>query len=136
MLRAGQGPVSRKLLPRARLEAYVISKQAGPNSFVLADIASGAECTAFHQPVHADRLVPMEVPELAEPIDEQLELKIEGRRGRVERQALDGRVLVRLGTAANEQEFADQFKELGAKLDGTARGVWVDLQRFSHDFEG
>ena len=132
---AGQDPISRKLLPRARLEAYVISKQAGPNSFILADIASGAECTAFLQPVHADRLVPMEVPELAEPIEEQLDLTIEGRSGSVERQALDGRVLIKLGTAVLEQEFAEHFRGLGAKLDPTSRGVWVDLQRFSHDFD-
>ena len=126
--------VSRKLQPRARLEAFAIKKQAGPNSFILADIASGAECTSFHQPVHADRLVPMEVPELAEPIDEALNLVIEGRRGTVERQALDGWVLIRLDTAAREDEFAEEFRRLGAKRDAEARGVWVDLQRFAHDF--
>ena len=55
LLQKDQGQVSKKLLPRVWLEAFVISKQAVPKSFILADIASGAECTSFHQPVHADR---------------------------------------------------------------------------------
>ena len=124
---------SRKIQPKSRLEAYVIIKKVGPNNFVLGDMATGAEITSFAQPVHADRLVPLEVAELATPLESQTKLVIEGREGEVLRQSLDGRVLIRLSSQAEEETFAGLHRRLGARLDA-ARGVWVDLARFVHDF--
>ena len=134
-MKKDEDPVSRKLLPKARMEAYRIGKQTGPNNFVLVDMATGREITSFKQPVHADRLVPMEVAELAEPMDEIRAITLEGQDGTVQRQALDGRVLVRLATEAAEDAFAHRHRKLGAATDPEARGVWVDLSRFTYSFD-
>ena len=91
--------ISQKLLPKSRWEVYRIGKQVGENNFILVDMATGLEVTKLKQPVHADRLVPMEVTEFLEPLETLLNLTIEGVEAAVARQALDGRVLIRLATA-------------------------------------
>eukprot|EP00969_Alexandrium_andersonii_P059624 2626309-Alexandrium_andersonii.AAC.1 len=105
--------VSAKLQAKCRLDVYRVIKQTGPSNYVLGDVATGREVTTIKQPVHADRLVPLEVAELTEPIEEKKELEIEGRRGRLLRQALDGRVLVQLDTFKEEDDLAFALRAAG-----------------------
>ena len=86
--------------------------EAGPTSVLLV-------AYPFAQPVHADRLVPLEVAELATPLESQTKLVIEGREGEVLRQSLDGRVLIRLSSQAEEETFAGLHRRLGARLFGS-----------------
>ena len=76
----------------------------------------------------------MEVAELAEPLEEKLGLTIEGMNASVVRQAVDGRILIRLPTREQEEAFQARFAKLGAVMDPQVDGVWVDLGRFEHDF--
>ena len=55
--------VSRKLQSKARPEVHQVIKQVGDASYVLGDVATGLEITAFKQPVPVDRLVVVEVAE-------------------------------------------------------------------------
>ena len=52
--------VSRKLQSKARPEVYQIIKRVGDANYILGDVATGQEVTAFKQPVHVDRLVVIE----------------------------------------------------------------------------
>ena len=69
--------VSAKLRPKARLEAYVVLKRIG-ETYVLGDVATRREVSTFTQPVHADRLVLLNVQELTTPIAEQTKVILEG----------------------------------------------------------
>ena len=77
----------------------------------------------------------MEVAELAEPLEESKNIRLEGQQGTVEKQALDGRVLIKLSTAQAEDEFQLAHKKLGVVLDPTLRGVWVDLAKHDYAFD-
>ena len=90
--------------------------------------------TAFKQPVHVDRWVPLDVQEPCEPVAEMKTLTIEGFDGRVVRMALDGRVLIELANKAREVDFAQRFRKLGAMCQEAERGVWVDLAKFAYDW--
>ena len=89
---------------------------------------------SIKQPVHADRIVPMEGGLLDDPIAEAKEVVIEQRHGTITEQAWDGRVLVRLATDEAEDAFAHQFANDGAKRDEGKPGVWVDLARHTYYF--
>ena len=88
--------VSRKLQSKARPEVYQVIKRVGDANYILGDVATGEEVTAFKQPVHADRLVVVEGSEFPDTPDEQTHISIEGVPGELRRQAWDGRVLVQL----------------------------------------
>ena len=126
--------VSRKLQPKARAEVYRVIKRVGDSNYILGDVATGKEVSAFKQPVHADRIVPMEGGVLDEPIAESKEVVIEQRHGTITEQAWDGRVPVRLATDEAEDAFAHQFANDGAKRDEGKPGVWVDLARHTYYF--
>ena len=110
------GTVSAKLRPRCRFDVYRIVKQTGPSNDVLGDVATGRDAMSFKQPAHADRLVPLEVAELAEPMEERLKIHVAGRNGTLVRQAVDGRVLLELDTPKNEDHFAHGHRKAGAVL--------------------
>ena len=107
--------VSRKLQPKARVEVYRVNKRVGDSNYVLGDIATRNEVTSFKQPVHADRIVPMEGGVLDDPITESKEVVIEQHHGTITEQAWDGRVLVQLATDEAEDTFAHRFANDGAK---------------------
>ena len=91
-------PVSRKLQPKARVEVFRVIKRVGDSNYVLGDVATGKEITTFKQPVHADRIVPMEGGVLDEPISQAKDVVIEQRHGTIREQAWDGRVRVEMAT--------------------------------------
>ena len=67
--------------------------------------------------------------------DEQTHVSLEGVPGVLTRQAWDGRVLVRMATTEQEDEFARRYSAQGAKTAALPeRGVWVDLARFDYHF--
>ena len=125
--------VSRKLQARQRMDVYRVIKTIGDADYVLGDVVSGREVTAFKQPIHADRLVPLDVQELTEPITEDRRLTIEGTVGHITKMSLDGRVLVEMGARPRELEFAQRFKKLGATV-AAERGVWLDLSKFAYSW--
>ena len=127
--------VSAKLQAKARPEVYRIVKRLGDSNYVLGDAATGQEVTAFKQPVHADRLVPIECPELTSPIDELCTIYLEGDRGEIKAQAIDGRVLVEFASAEAESDFAHDYRRLGVRSNPSGRGVWIDLEKFDYSFE-
>ena len=125
--------MSAKLQPRARLEAYVILKRV-VEAYVLWDVATKTEVTAVTLPVHADRLVPLEVQELSAPIDEQTKVIFEGvHTGRIVAQAVDRRIEVELADRTREGQLYKTYKKLGTSLNGQG-GVWLDLAQFDHYF--
>ena len=126
--------VSAKLQPKARLEAYVILKRIGEN-YVLGDVATKREITTFSQPVHADRLVPLNVQELTKPVEEKHRIILEGvHPGTIVAQAVDGRVKVHMADRGREEAFFKTHRKLGIVLD-EPRGLWVDLSRFDYFFD-
>ena len=127
------GPVSRKLQPKARFDVAVVLKKVGRSNYVICDLATLEEWRPIKQPLHADRLVPLASAELTEPVAERTHIEVEGKPGVMRRQALDGKVLVILASVEEEEEFAYAHRRLGAaKAGGGARGVWLDLTR--HDY--
>ena len=62
--------VSQRLQPKARIEIYRVLKRVGDSNYVLGDLATGHEVSSFKQPVHADRIVPMDGGVLDDPISE------------------------------------------------------------------
>ena len=68
-------------------------RRVGDSNYILEDVATGKEVSAFKQPVHADRIIPMEGGVLDDPIAETKEVVIEQRHGTITEQAWDGRVL-------------------------------------------
>ena len=113
---------------------YRVNKRVGDSNYVLGDIATGSEVTSFKQPVHADRIVPMEGSVLDDPIAEAREVVVEQHHGTITEQAWDGRVLVQLATDEAEDAFAHRFANDGAKKDGRKPGVWIDLSRHTYYF--
>jgi len=78
-------------------------------SFFLGDVATQTLVTGFSQPVHGDNLVPIEIPELGESMEQKVELSINGRNGRIIKQAADGRVLIRF--ADGQEAWKDLAEE-------------------------
>ena len=70
-------------------------RKACQNAYVLGDVATRTMATDFAQPVSGDNLVVIDLPELAEPIEQQTRISIDGQAGTITRQAVDGRVLVK-----------------------------------------
>ena len=126
--------VSRKLQPKARVEVYRVIKRVGDSNYVLGDVATGIEASSFKQPVHADRIVPMDGGVLDEPIATEKNIVIEQHHGTIQEQAWDGRVRVQFATEAAEDEFAHRFRKDGATKDSKKSGVWVDLARHTYYF--
>ena len=87
--------VSNRLVPRPGPQPYVIIRKVGANSFYLGDVATETLVSGFAQPVSADNLVAIEIPELGEALETKVRLSIDGEAGEVTRQAADGRVLVK-----------------------------------------
>lgn len=126
--------VSRKLQPKARVEVYRVIKRVGDSNYVHGDVATGIEATSFKQPVHADRIVPMDGGVLNEPIASEKNIVIEQHHGTIQEQAWDGRVRVQFATEAAEDEFAHRYRKDGATKDARKPGVWVDLGRHTYYF--
>ena len=61
------------------MEIYRVIKRVGDSNYVLGDVAIGREVSSFKQPVHADRIVPMDGGVLDEPIEEAKDVVIEQR---------------------------------------------------------
>ena len=85
--------MSSRLAPRTGAQPYVIVRETGANAFFLGDVATQTMVTGFAQPVSGDNLVPIEIPELGEAIDQKVELSIDGQNGEILKQ---GRVLIKL----------------------------------------
>ena len=129
--------VSRKLQSKARPEVYQIIKQVGDANYILGDVATGQEVTAFKQPVHADRLVVVEAGELPDAPDELTRVYIEGVSGTIKKQAWDGRVLVQFETRDQENAFVQRHSGQGVKKAvWPDKGVWVDLAKVDYHFVG
>ena len=127
--------VSAKLQTKARLEIFKVIKRVGESNYVLGDIATGIEVSNIAQPVHADRLVPIGVQELVDPIEERNRVILEGvYSGNIEQQAIDGRVMVKLANRSQEETFQKEFRKLGVVLNHP-RGIWADLSVHDHYFE-
>ena len=127
-------PVSRRLQSKADFSVYQVIKKVGDSNYVLGDPTTGLEIKSFAQPVHADRLVPLEVEELAEPISTKTFLEIDGLKGIVTRQSMDGRVLVELADEEAELNFAWDQRKQGASKHQAGRGVRVNLQSHDHQW--
>ena len=106
----------------------------GDSNYVLGDLATGQEVSSFKQPVHADRIVPMDGGVLDDPISETKEVIVEQRHGTIMEKAWDGRVLIEMATAQAEDDFACEFANMGAKRDDRNPGVWVDLSKHTYYF--
>ena len=115
------------------MEVYRVIKRVGDSNYVLGDVATGVEVSSFKQPVHADRIVPMDGGVLDEPIAGQKSIVIEQQHGTIQEQAWDGRVRIQLATEAAD-DFAHQFRKDGAARDSKKPGVWVDLARHTYYF--
>ena len=127
--------ISRKLQSKARPEAYQVIKRVGDANYILGDVATGEEVTAFKQPEHADRLVLVEGSEFPDTPAEVTRVEIEGVPGVLKRQAWDGRVLIEMGSRAQEDAFVQRYATLGAKRAiPPEKGVWADLARFDYHF--
>jgi len=125
--------VSAKLQPKARLDVYKVIRKLGSN-YVLGDVATGKEVQGIVQPVHADRLIALNVKELTTPISEANRIILEGIHvGYIMAHAVDGRVLVRFSDRTREERFHQTHKGLGTVL--AESGVWLDLARFDHYFD-
>ena len=64
-------PFSAKPRPRCRFDVYRAVKLTGPAHYVFGDVATGKDVASCKQPVHADCRVPLDVVELAEPMEER-----------------------------------------------------------------
>ena len=78
---------------------FQIHAVSGTNSrdrrtYTLMDPCTGSTEFDFVQPVHQDRLIPVEVLPISQPIDEKTKLKIDDRIGEVTATCIDGRVHV------------------------------------------
>ena len=125
--------MSAKLQPKARLDVYKVIRRLG-SDYVLGDVATGKEVQGIVQPVHADRLIALNVKELTAPISEANRIILEGIHvGYITAQAVDGRVLVRFSDRTREERFHQTHKGLGTVL--AESGVWLDLARFDHYFD-
>ena len=75
----------------------VIGREGDARAYVVADAATGKRSDlGFHNPVSADRLVPLEVLPLSVPDGEtRTRVQIHGRSGTIVNQCVDGRVYLR-----------------------------------------
>ena len=106
----------------------------GDSNYVLGDLATGKEVSSFKQPIHADRIVPMEGGVVETPISETKNVVIEQQPGTIMEQAWDGRVLIKMATEQAEDEFAHRYANMGTKRDERKPGVWVDLSKHAYYF--
>ena len=82
VVRSGEGPVSRRLQPRADFRLYIVKKVVSNSSCVLADPDTGSTELGFSQPVAITRLIPYNLCLLDTPIDaESLRLEVMSRNG-------------------------------------------------------
>ena len=65
-------------------------------------------------------------------MDKKTGIVLEGLRGQVTKQAMDGRVLVELESEEKEINLGSDFSKRRAVKAPLERGVWVDLS--SHDY--
>ena len=128
--------IRHKLQPKQRMGAFKVIKRVGDSDYVLGGTASGKEATGFRQPVHADRLVPLDAFELTTPIEETRALALEGQQARAMRMAVDGRVLVELAARQKEKDFAFRHRKLLVREAEDGRGVWLDLATFTDSWHG
>ena len=96
---------------------------------VVGDVSTGREITSFTQPIHADRLVTIELAQLEEPLESYDQMRVEGVQGRVVRMALDGRVLLDFGD--QNDTFFRQHR-MRATQDDTG-ACWLDLAKFEYE---
>ena len=101
--------LSNRLLPRTGAQPYVVVRKAGANAFWLGDEATRSVVSSFAQPVSGDNLVPIDIPELGQVIEQKVRLAIDGVDGEILRQAADGRVLVKF--TDGREEWKDLAKE-------------------------
>ena len=87
----------------------MIVRKTGGNSFFLGDVATQTLVTGFAQPVRGDNLVPIEIPELGEAMEQKVELSINGQNGEILRQAADGRVIIKF--ADGQEAWKDLAEE-------------------------
>ena len=62
-------------------------------------------------------------------------LTVDGEAGEVIRQAIDGRVLVKMRSHEVESGFAHDHRRQGATLPVEGRGVWLDLSQHAYSFD-
>ena len=102
---------------------YVIVKKVSPTTFVVEDLVDKSFDPPFLQPLHAERLVKLDMPELELRPDQPRRVEIRERETqlfnmwKIERFGSDGRVFVRLD---------------GAAADDMSSGEWIDLTRCAY----
>ena len=86
---------------RAYPEVYKISKKLGRHTFIVKSVVEPESETPFHQPIHAERLIKVDMPELDIDPDQPRKLEVhdpasdEWKPHEVLRFSVDGRVLLR-----------------------------------------
>ena len=97
--------VSGKLQPKARVKVYGVIKRAGDSNYVLGDVATGKEVRSFKQPVHADRIVPMDGGVLDDLVSGTKEV-VDQRNSTITQLARDRRVLIQMASTEAKDELA------------------------------
>jgi hypothetical protein len=106
-----EGPL--RFQPRTYPDVYRVSKKLGRNTFTVRSLTDPSEETVFSQPLHADRLVKIDMPEL--DLDPNQLRKVEIHQPQtdlwkgyeIERFAADGRVLLRSSLNPVEMTWVD-----------------------------
>ena len=96
---------------------YVIKRKVSPTTFVVEDLADKEKPPAFHQPLHAERLVKLDMPELGLSPDQPRRLELRETplqpwtEYTIDRFAADGRVRLSLPDgAAQTRKWVDLSK--------------------------
>ena len=79
---------------------------------MLCDPATGGTDFGFVQPVNVDRLVPVDLFSMAQPEGVRSRIEIDGKRGIITGQSVDGRVKI--------------------QFDGSESQLWVDLTKTAY----
>ena len=81
---------------------YVVKRKIGPTTFEVEDLVDKRRAITFHQPVLAERLIKLDMPELELRPDQQRKLEMRRTEAQpwnqyeIEKFGVDGRVLLRL----------------------------------------
>ena len=106
-----EGPL--RFQPRTYPDVYRVSKKLGKNTFTVRSLTDPTEETVFMQPLHADRLVKIDMPELDLDPNQLRRLEVHQpntdlwKEFVVERFASDGRVLLRVSSNPSETIWVD-----------------------------
>jgi hypothetical protein len=123
--------VSKRLVGKNFPQVYRVLRRVGDTNYVIGDVLTGKEDGSIKQPIHAARLVPIACAELAAAIEQPQHVYVDGMRGKIQRVALDGRVLIDFGSSERNANWAFDNRHLGAVAEPASRdgahGIWVDL---------